>query len=139
MALSFHPRRGTIVYCDFTTGFIEPEMVKKRPVIVISGKENGGICTVVPISTKAPDPPREWHYLLPKQSLPNVLQRDDNWIKCDMVTAAALKRLDRILDGRNPDGSRRYIAPRIGKSDMAAIEMGIIEALCLKHLTIKTP
>ncbi len=33
--LNFQPKPGSVVYCDYE-GFIEPEMVKKRPVIVIS-------------------------------------------------------------------------------------------------------
>lgn len=38
MALRFHPKPGTILMCDFDTGFQVPEMVKKRPVIVLSPK-----------------------------------------------------------------------------------------------------
>ncbi len=136
MALQFHPQRGTILFCDFTTGFVEPEMVKKRPVIVISGQQNGGICTVVPISSKAPSPVKNWHYLIPTTSVPPVLQDADNWAKCDMITAVAMSRLDRIQDGRKPDGTRRYICPRLGKTDMAAIEVAILSALCMKHLTV---
>jgi mRNA interferase MazF len=31
MPLKFHPEPGTILICDYTTGFIAPEMVKRRP------------------------------------------------------------------------------------------------------------
>ncbi len=137
MALKFHPRRGTVLYCNFSTGFMPPEMVKNRPVVVISGKANGGICTVVPLSTTAPSPIRPWHHLISETSLPSVLRGRATWAKCDMLTAVSLTRLDRVRDGRNADGSRRYSATSIGTEDLAAIEFGIIEALCLKHLTIK--
>ena len=61
MPITFHPKIGQMLYCDFTQGFKEPEMVKaKRPVIVISGDMKGraGLVTVVALSTKVPDPIR---------------------------------------------------------------------------------
>ena len=36
MAIQEHPHIGTVLFCDFGHGFIEPEMVKRLPVIVIS-------------------------------------------------------------------------------------------------------
>jgi mRNA interferase MazF len=45
---------GQILICDFSSGFVEPEMVKVRPVVVISPKPRKSIhslCTVVPLST----------------------------------------------------------------------------------------
>ena len=39
--------------CDFRTGFKPPEMVKMRPVVVVSGKRTG-VGTVVPLSATAP-------------------------------------------------------------------------------------
>ena len=35
MALAFQPRPGTVVMCDFS-GYVVPEMVKVRPVVVIA-------------------------------------------------------------------------------------------------------
>ena len=40
MALKYPPRPGTLWMCDFDTGFKPPEMVKKRPVVVISPRPN---------------------------------------------------------------------------------------------------
>ncbi len=37
MPISFHPRAGRMFMCDFS-GFQPPEMVKVRPVVVISPK-----------------------------------------------------------------------------------------------------
>ena len=56
MALTFHPKPGTILMCDFSAGFKAPEMVKVRPVIVVSPKRKhcSGLCTVVAISTVTP-------------------------------------------------------------------------------------
>jgi len=36
LALQFSPAPGAIVICDYSTGFRPPEMVKVRPVVVIS-------------------------------------------------------------------------------------------------------
>ena len=36
MPLTFHPDPGTLLVCNFDTGFIPPEMVKRRLVVVIS-------------------------------------------------------------------------------------------------------
>jgi mRNA interferase MazF len=65
----FQPRPGQILICDFTTGFRVPEMVKKRPVLVVSPKKSrwDKICVVLPISSKAPTtqlPQRETSRLL---------------------------------------------------------------------------
>ncbi|MFK5246002.1 type II toxin-antitoxin system PemK/MazF family toxin [Glaesserella parasuis] len=35
MALKYQPKEKAVVMCDFS-GFIAPEMVKTRPVVVIS-------------------------------------------------------------------------------------------------------
>jgi len=136
MALTFHPQRGSILFCDFTTGFVEPEMVKKRPIVVISGKHNGGIVSVVPLSTKPPEPKRDWHHLLSSDSLPHCLRKDDNWAKCDMLTAVAITRLDRVMY-RSGDGKRNYVSHKVNAADMDAIESGILAALCMKRLTTK--
>ncbi|TAM88997.1 MAG: hypothetical protein EPN41_04700 [Candidimonas sp.] len=51
-------RTGEIVICNFDTGFRVPEMVKQRPVVVISKTSTHarGLCTVVPLSTTLPVP-----------------------------------------------------------------------------------
>ncbi len=57
MPLTFSPRPGEIVICDFSTGFRPPEMVKVRPVVVISPRRRTSqLVTVVPLSTTPPDP-----------------------------------------------------------------------------------
>jgi len=121
--------------CDFRTGFKPPEMVKTRPVVVVSGKRTG-VCTVVPLSTTEPHPVEPWHHLLDKHSLPLPFQAKPTWAKCDMVTTVSLERLDRVLIGRDTAGKRPYVAHKVNAVDLLAIERGLIHALCLKHLTI---
>ena len=58
MALKFHPKPGTILVCDFRQGFRAPEMIKRRPVVVVSPRlrNRTDLCTVVPLSTIEPRP-----------------------------------------------------------------------------------
>ena len=56
MALKYPPKVGTLWICDFNTGFKPPEMIKRRPVVVISPRRSTELCTIVPLSTTVPDP-----------------------------------------------------------------------------------
>jgi uncharacterized protein YifN (PemK superfamily) len=127
--LTFHPGPGAIVICDFTTGFQPPEMVKARPVVVISPRRRTGkLATVVPLSSTAPDPVEPWHYCLPAGIYPPA--RAPMWAKCDMVATVALGRLDRIKT-RDRAGNRTYQVFQIPASDLAAILAGVKAALGL--------
>src|SRR3972149_4640229 len=96
MALDFHPNAGTLLVCDFS-GFKEPEMVKTRPVVVISGRRRRvGLVTIVPLSTTAPDPVEDHHHRMDPRSLPGKFAVRPTWAKCDMVATVATCRLDRI-------------------------------------------
>ena len=69
----YHPKQGDILLCDFTRGFVAPEMLKVRKVIVISPASTHGrkLCTVVPISSTAPLIEKDWHHLLRSNPLPS--------------------------------------------------------------------
>ena len=77
MAIDFHPGYGTILYCDFSHQQ-EQEMIKSRPVIVLS-RQNGNckICTVVPLSGTEPIPLRIWHHKMTFEKLPSFMQKND--------------------------------------------------------------
>ena len=60
-----------LLYCDFSTGFQPPEMVKRRPVVLISPRrKNAALCTVVPLSTKEPVPIEDYHHRMNPRSVP---------------------------------------------------------------------
>jgi len=64
MPLKFQPKAGSVVICDFH-GFVVPEMVKKRPVVIIAKhKHNSQLVTVVPLSTTQPKPVAPYHHKL---------------------------------------------------------------------------
>ena len=128
--LTFHPKPGTLLMCDFDTGFKAPEMVKKRPVVVISPRRrrsSAQLYTVVPLSTTAPNPVESFHHRMSPKSLPVSLRSQDAWAKCDMLYTVSLNRLDRVRVGKST-----YSAPQVLAGDLDAIRRGVIEALKLE-------
>jgi mRNA interferase MazF len=128
MPLTFHPGPGTIVICDFSEGFRPPEMVKIRPVVVISPRRRlAELVTVVPLSSREPVPVDPWHYRLPPGAYPPA--RGAIWAKCDMVQTVGLARLDRVK--ARIGGQRVYQAFQLGDAELAAILAGVRAALGL--------
>lgn len=131
--IQFNPRKGTILRCDFSTGFQPPEMVKKRPVIVITPRQQGGspLCTVVPLSTKEPSPVLSFHHKMEPHSLPETYRHQDCWAKCDMIYTVSYARLDRFRI-RDANGQRRWVQGRATRSDIEAIEKAVLNGLGLR-------
>jgi uncharacterized protein YifN (PemK superfamily) len=128
MPLLYQPPAGSVVMCDYTGNNV-PEMIKLRPVVIVAiNAHNAGLVTVVPISTVEPMPLQNVHHELSENPLPNKAGTR-SWVKCDMVSTVGLYRLDRIKDGKNPDGSRRYIVPRVSAADFTAIQAAVRAAL----------
>ena len=127
MAMLYQPRPGNVVMCDYR-GFVVPEMVKVRPVVVIArNRKNRRLVTVVPLSTTAPNS-LEDHHPLANNPLPG---REDIscWAKCDMVTTVSLGRLDRYKVGRG-----QYAVPMLPVADFEAIRRSVANALDLTHI-----
>jgi len=123
-----HPvPRGTILVCDFDTGFREPEMVKRRPVVVVSGRLRVGAvtCTVVPLSTSPPDRVEGHHVLLRLHPpLPPPFDAAEMWAKCDMLATVAFWRLD-LPRGPRSGGKRDYAARQVPLADLVRIQAAI--------------
>jgi len=140
MAINFHPKPGAILECDFSSGFKEPEMVKKRPVIVLTPSLKGRhrLVTVVCLSTKEPDNKCLFHYKLPKASMPQLgrFQQSDSWVKADMIYSVGFHRLDLIrLGKKDPNtGKRLYYDRRLGREQMKEIYRCVLHGLNLGHL-----
>jgi mRNA interferase MazF len=111
MALNIHPRPGQILLCGFQELRLkEPEIVKRRPVIVLSPRlRRPNLCTVLPCSTTPPAPIWPYHY---KLQLPSPLPHphfnyQEMWVKCDLVYTLSYDRLSAF---RTPGpGGRKYI------------------------------
>lgn len=139
MPLPFHPEPGTILMCDFSSGFKAPEMVKKRPVVVVSPKRKycAGLCTVVALSTVTPTTIEDWHYQLPAASMPKTprFQANDSWVKGDMIYRVGFDRLEMIKMGKDPrTGKRQYFKQRLGRGQMQRVYACLLHGLNLGHL-----
>lgn len=133
MSLKFFPRAGQIFVCDFTS-FTEPEMTKKRPVIVISPRlpHRSEIVTVVPISTTAPKHALPFVVKLSRNYHPSDDPTLPTWAKCDMVTNLALTRLSQFKIGR-----RKYTYPTLNPEDLESVRQGVIHGLGMSYLLKK--
>ncbi|MGB0506271.1 MAG: type II toxin-antitoxin system PemK/MazF family toxin [Pikeienuella sp.] len=110
MTVIRHPVPGTIVRVDLNGGFRPPEMVKRRPAIVISppikGRQN--LCTIVPLSTTAPRTVLPHHMKITfDPPLPNPYSSPTVWLKGDIVLTVGFHRLRLLVDGKL-DGQRVY-------------------------------
>jgi mRNA interferase MazF len=115
MTILFHPNPGTILICDFT-GFEKPEMVKTRPVLVVSPRMRHGaqLCTIVPLSTTLPNPILAWHYkLLFKEPLSPKWPELEMWVKGNMLYTFGYDRLDRFH--RRVGDKRKYYDVKVSE------------------------
>lgn len=122
MTLPYFPRRGEVLVCNFDSGFRAPEMVKKRPVVVLSVRESHSrrLCTVVPFSTTAPTPAMAWHHPLPHVVVPGLLAQAPIWAKCDMLATVSFERLNKpYVKTRH---GREFRSLFLCAADMRAIE-----------------
>ena len=137
MPLTFHPKPGMVLMCDFNTGFVSPEMIKKRPVVVVSPRprRSNQLCTIVPLSTTRPAPVEPHHHQMDPRSLPGKFAGNATWAKCDMLATVSLDRLDRVFVGKERNGKRLYVAQSIISEDFLEIQRGILAAIGLSGLT----
>ncbi len=137
MPLTYHPETGTILICDFV-GFIEPEMVKRRPVVVISPRfrHRDWLCTIVPLSTTPPDPVQAYHYKLKlDEPLPEPYDAPFHWVKGDMLATVSFKRLSLPFFGKDESGKRKYVVKVVDPADLRNIRECVLHALALSNLT----
>lgn len=137
MAISIHPEPGTIVICDFD-GYKPPEMVKRRPAIVVSPRlrERGGLCTVVPLSTTDPRKVMPYHHRLAvAPPLPHPYSSPHHWVKADMMATVAFERLSLPCAGKDSSGKRVYDIRVIDEADLRQIRVCLLHGLGLSSLT----
>lgn len=128
MTMLYQPRPGNVVMCDYR-GFVVPEMVKVRPVVVIArNRRNRRLVTVAPLSTTEPDRLEDHHHALARNPLPGR-ERISCWAKCDMLTTVSLGRLDRYKVGRG-----QYAVPMLPAADFVAIRRAVAKTLDLTHI-----
>lgn len=125
--------------CDFSGGgFVNPEMNKKRPVIVLSPaiKARPYLCTVVSLSTSEPDHIMPYHQQIRiRPPLPRHWSSDDIWVKGDMVNAVGFHRLDLIRLGKDENGKRIYHIDPIEEDQFIVVQQCVLRALGWSTLT----
>lgn len=138
MPLKYNPDKGTIVICDYNTGFQPPEMTKRRLSVVISPnfKKRANLCTIVPFSTTPPKPIMPYHYLLKlDDTLPSPYDSHEQWVKADMLATVGCNRLTLPFSGKDENGKRQYIKRIISGDDFDAIIKCVLNAIGLNSLT----
>jgi mRNA interferase MazF len=105
-----HPAPGTIVRVDLSEGFKPPEMVKRRPAIVLSPPipKRPLLCAIVPLSTTPPNPVLPHHMQITLDPpLPAPYNSPVMWLKGDLILTVAFHRL-RLLFSHRESGQRVY-------------------------------
>ncbi|MDQ6944045.1 MAG: type II toxin-antitoxin system PemK/MazF family toxin [Candidatus Eremiobacteraeota bacterium] len=116
MGLSFVPAPGSIVICNFE-GYLRPEMVKKRRVVVVSPMRafkyvSDATVIVVPLSEVEPHPALPWHLPIPGGRYVGL---KTCWAKGDLIAHVGLARLDRIFYDGN------WSIPLMDPDDLCAV------------------
>ena len=131
MTVISHPVPGTIVRVDLNQGFRPPEMVKRRPAVVLSPPIRGRqqLCTVVPLSTTAPRVAMRHHMEITfDPPLPHPYAAPRAWLKGDIVLTVAFHRL-RLLFDRKQGGQRVYdvriLEPEVFERVRECVRVGI--------------
>lgn len=113
MALKFPVKPRTILLCDYSLGgFRAPEMVKRRPAVVIAGAlpRRNNLHTVVPLSGTESDPRNLYHCQIElSEPLPAPFDEAVWWVKADMIATVSLERLDLFRTERDQYGKRKYL------------------------------
>lgn len=134
MGIELHPGQGVVVICDYSTGFIVPEMVKRRPAVIICKPMKGRpwLCTVVPLSTTPPAPIMDYHAEIKLPfSLPQPFDAETQWVKGDMVNAVSFDRLDLVRLDKDRSGKRRYLLEPIGDELFEIVQRCVAKGISL--------
>jgi uncharacterized protein YifN (PemK superfamily) len=93
MALQFPVKPRTILLCDYSLGgFRAPEMVKRRPAVVITGAlpRRNNLHTVVPLSGTESDSRNLYHCKIELPApLPAPFDETIWWVKADMIATVS--------------------------------------------------
>ncbi len=121
--------------CDFK-GMIEPEMVKRRPVIITNAPRKGRLAQVVCLSTKEPVPKYQHHMKIEDKYLPRdkFFQDKETWLKGDMIYTVSYDRLDYIRIGKD-NGKRVYFTSCLSRENMKEVYTKILHGMNLGSLS----
>ena len=96
------------------------------------------MCTVIPLSTTAPNNPQNYHYEFHVPfELPEKWKRGTVWAKCDMIYAVSLQRCNLLQGKKDRQGKRSYILNSISSVHLKEIESCIMHSLGMGHRVIE--
>jgi mRNA interferase MazF len=136
MAIKYAVKPRTVLLCDYDMGgFQSPEMVKRRPAIVLVGDlpYRKGLHTVVPLSGTPSDERAAYHCRLElSMPLPAPFSETIWWVKADMVATVGFHRLDLFRTDRDQYGRRQYLTQlRVSEAQFEAVPTAVRFALGL--------
>ena len=113
MSIKFVPKAGTVLLCDYSTGFVPPEMTKRRPVVVLSPRKHprnirDTTVLVAPFSTRMPRSLEPYHVHIPAGTYPFFSH--DSWVKADMISAVSLARLSLLQSSSTALSTHHFLA-----------------------------
>ena len=111
MALKYPVVPKTILLCNYDLGgFRVPEMVKRRPAVVLVGRmpRRDYLHTVVPLSGTESTENHHCRIEL-DEPLPGGFAQKVWWVKTDMVATVCFERLDLFHTERDQSGKRKYL------------------------------
>lgn len=134
MPLKYPVKPKTILLCDYDqVGFRPPEMIKRRPVVVLVGSLSGraGLHTVIPLSGTPSNAKQHYHCKIElAQALPAPFDETTWWVKADMIATLSMNRLDLFRTGRDQYGQRKYLPDlKVSDDQFATIQAAVARAL----------
>jgi mRNA interferase MazF len=126
MALPYHPQPGEVLICAFDDTAVGVEMIKRRPVVVVSRRDASGnrLATVVPLSTTAPPIIQAWHHPMPHLRIKGWPEIPTTWAKCDMLATVSFERLNKPYF-KNRSSGRSFVSLSLDRADLDAVRAGI--------------
>jgi len=139
MALPNAPRIGAVVQCDFDAmGLFEPEMIKKRDVVVVArNKHHSKLVTVVPLSSTPPLVAEDYHHKLAKNPRPDEDPKLEIWAKCDHIFTLSIDRLN--FRYRKTKRGREWLYSHVSSNDVQKILAAVAASLNLHQVSKSTP
>jgi len=148
MALTYSPRVGEVLECDFGefiqppimpkyNGLIPNEIRKQRMVVVLNGKLPNGCCLVVPISSTGNQNSlaRGFHVHLPTNlfSVTSFYDQRDRWAVAECTTHVSKERLFQIKEKGAP------IATYLPNDIVTAVQKAVIKTISAAVLLAPAP
>jgi uncharacterized protein YifN (PemK superfamily) len=128
-SITFAPRRGAILLCDFDLARIEPEFDKRRQAVVVSitslnhkHAARPGLCSIVPATSKEPKTIGPEDVLIPAGSYWSF--DEDTWLRAKNITTVSHSRLSLLHHNGRPKSTEF-----LNSSDMAKVEAAIKSAM----------